>query len=358
MSTESVLGIDIGGKNIKYTVLTPEKGKYHIDGGIIHSISMKMELDHILKRLLARIPEVSCIGVTMSFPVSYRDFQKGVEKIVNSFVNSEPGAPVLLVDFQGDLWSLRDAVTAEPVRFSASNFFGSAFLASKICDNAVMIDTGSTSTDIILIKNGRPLIMGKDIEDIKRNLTGEMTWTGIMHTLVSSLTHFVPFRGRLVRVNSSSTTTNDIYNVLNYAEMGSLLRIYGMKQKEIEYYYLSVASFFGYDLSTIEPREIENASRFVSIKHMESVAESLLRVISGYNMSLQDTNFVLMGIGKDILLKKVLNLLEVPKSRVFDVADYVPSDSWTYGSALGVALHVLDHVTGEHVAISEIKEVN
>ncbi|MBU7024567.1 MAG: hypothetical protein HXS40_10420, partial [Theionarchaea archaeon] len=213
MDEGPVMGIDIGGKNVKYTVLIPEDGKYLVNSGIIPSMFMKMELEHILTQLLTHVPEdTSCVGVTMSFPVGYRDFQEGVKEVVRMLVSCPESTPVMLVDFEGNLWSLRDSLSQDPVRFSASNFFGSAFLASKVCDNSIMMDTGSTSTDIICIKKGCPVLLGRDTSNLKRNSTGEMTWTGIVHTLVSSLTHLVPLRGRLVRASPSGATANDVYN--------------------------------------------------------------------------------------------------------------------------------------------------
>lgn len=358
MDTGSFVGFDIGGKNVKYAVLTPQDDMYLVRGGIVQSMFMKMELKHILTRILAQIPEdTQCIGVCMSFPVGYRNFQEGVQKVVNIFLESDFKAPVFLVDFQGDLWSLKESVSQDPVRFSASNFFGSAFLASKICNNSVMMDTGSTSTDIIFCKNNRPVLLGSDITDMKRNITGEMTWTGIIHTLVSSLTHFVPLRGQLVRGCSSGATTNDVYNVLYYEKMEQLLQISGIQQKEREHYHLGVASLFGYDFESLREVEVEAVARFVSVKHIEAIAESLLRVLSGHKLSLKDSNYVIMGLGKDIVLKRVLNLLEVPQSHIYDISNHIPGDSWTYGSSLGAALRVLDYSKGDNVPIPLMKEV-
>lgn len=358
MNTGSLVGCDIGGKNVKYTVLTPKDGMYQVRGGIVHSMAMKMELEHILRRLIAHLPEDTlCVGVSMSFPVGYRDFREGVLKVVNILSESSARVPVVLVDFQGDVWSLEESVSQDPVRFSASNFLGSAFLASKLCSNSVMMDTGSTSTDIILTRNNHPVLLGSDVTDTKRNITGEMTWTGIIHTQVSSLTHFVPLRGQLVRGSSSGATTNDVYNVLYYEEMEKLLKMSGMQQKEREHYHLGMASLFGYDFGSIREEEVETVARFVSIKHIETIAESLLRVLSGHKLSVRGTNYVVMGLGKDILLKRVLGLLEVPKSHIYDVSDYIPGDSWMYGSSLGIALRMLDHVTGKTMALPAMKEV-
>jgi probable H4MPT-linked C1 transfer pathway protein len=358
MDEGPVVGIDIGGKNVKYTVLIPEDEKYLVNSGIIPSMFMKMELQHILTQLVTHVPEdTSCVGVTMSFPVGYRDFQEGVKEVVQILVSCSGSTPVMVVDFEGNLWSLRDSLSQDPVRFSASNFFGSAFLASKICDNSIMIDTGSTSTDIICIRKGCPVLLGRDTSNLKRNSTGEMTWTGIIHTLVSSLTHLVPLRGRLVRASPSGATTNDVYNVLSYDEMRSLLRLSKIEQKEPEHYSLGLASLFGYDLKSVESVEVETIARFVSLKHREVLAESLLQVLSGHRLPLEETDFVIMGLGKDILVRRMLGYLEIPESHIRDVQDYVQGDSWFYGSSLGVSLRILDYITKEKSEIMSIKEV-
>jgi uncharacterized hydantoinase/oxoprolinase family protein len=252
------------------------------------------------------------------------------------------------------MWPLQDVMSTNPARFAMSNFFGSAFLSSKICNNAVVMDTGSTSTDILLTADGHPVARGQDTENIRRQLTGEMTWTGIIATLISSLTQYVPLRGQLVKGSPRGGTTNDVYNILSYDEMRDLLRMYGVKQKKLDEYYLNIASLFLYDLKTIEHVEIENVARYVSVKHVETVAGFLLQVISFHNLDLKDTDFVLMGIGKDILLKKVLNVLDVPTCRIHDSADYVPGDLWAHGSSLGAALCTLDHYTKENVPLSAI----
>jgi hypothetical protein len=96
-------------------------------------------------------------------------------------------------------------------------------------------------------------------------------------------------------------------------------------------------------------------ARYVSVKHVEVVAGFLLQVLSYHKLHVKDTDFVLMGIGKDILLKKVLNLLDVDQSRIFDAADYTPGDLWAHGSSVGAALRTLDHAAGEHVPLSSIE---
>ncbi len=359
MDIKPVVGLDIGGRSVKYTVLNPTGNKYQTVGGIASSYHMELELEPIFKKIAAHIPEdVSCINAVMSYPISCRTYHKGVERIATLFKNILPEKPVFFIDHEGYMWPLHEVMSTDPARFAMSNFFGSAFFGSKVCDNAIVMDTGSTSTDILLTADNRPVTIGQDTEDIRRNLTGEMTWTGVIATLISSLTQFVPLRGQWVKGSPRGGQTNDVYNILYYREMRDLLRMYGVKQKELDEYYLDIAAYFAYDLENIEPVEIENVARYVSMKHREIVAGFLLQVVSYHKRDVTDTDFVLMGIGKDILLKKVLNLLDVDKSHIFDAADYIPGDLWAHGSSVGAALRALDQVTGESVVLSDIEGVN
>ncbi len=358
MTDGSIIGFDIGGSNIKFATLTPHKQKYLARGRIVNVPYMRIELEYTVKRLLSEVPEnISCVGVITSYPVSCGDQRKAMEELVSLFQDALPEKPVFFIDFEGRMWPLKEVMSTTPARFAMSNFFGSAFFGSKVCDNAIVMDTGSTSTDILLTADNRPVTIGQDTEDIRRNLTGEMTWTGVLFTPISSLTQFVPLRGRLVKGNPRGGQTKDVYSVLYYDEVQDLLRMYGAKQKEKDKYALDIASLFLCDLENIEPIEIENVARYVSIKHREIVAGFLLQVMSYHKRDVTDTDFVLMGIGKDILLKKVLNLLDVDKSHIFDAADYIPGDLWAHGSSVGAALRALDQVTGENIALSDIEGV-
>lgn len=356
MAKDSVIGLDIGGSNIKFTMLTPQRTGYLVSGGIVNAPYMDLELEHIVKRFLTENAEdVSCVGVITSYPVSCGDYYKGVERIVTLFSELLPETPVFFIDFESRMWPLQEVMSTNPARFAMANFLGSAYLASKIRDNAIVMDTGSTSTDILLTRDNVPVAIGKDTGNIRRNLTGEATWTGIITTLISSLTQSVPLRGRWTPGSPRGGTTNDVYNILYYDTMRDLLRMYGVKQKKIEDYYLNIASLFVFDLENIERTEIENVARYVSTKHVGTVAGFLLQVLSFHNLDLKDTDFVLMGIGKDILLKKVLTLLDVPRSQVFDSEDHVPGDFWAHGSSVGAALRTLDYTTGECVPLSALK---
>ncbi|MGC1121679.1 MAG: hydantoinase/oxoprolinase family protein, partial [Candidatus Methanofastidiosia archaeon] len=188
MKEGSVVGFDIGGTNIKSTVLTPKGNQYVASGKIVNAPYIGLELEHIVNRLIPKSKEdISCVGIITSYPVSCGDSHKGVERLVTLFKDILPATPVFFIDFEGRMWPLEDVTSTDPARFAMSNFLGSVFLGSKVCSTCVVMDTGSTSTDILRIADNHPVTIGRDTGDIRRTLTGEMTWTGIIATPISSL---------------------------------------------------------------------------------------------------------------------------------------------------------------------------
>jgi uncharacterized hydantoinase/oxoprolinase family protein len=71
------------------------------------------------------------------------------------------------------------------MKVAAANWIATAPLAAKINPNCILIDTGSTTTDIIPIKNGRECADGRS--DLERLKTGELVYSGTLRTNVAAL---------------------------------------------------------------------------------------------------------------------------------------------------------------------------
>ena len=86
-------------------------------------------------------------------------------------------------------------------------------LAAKIDPNCILIDTGSTTTDIIPIKNGQEHATGRS--DLERLKTGELVYSGTLRTNVAALVEKVPLDGTMIRVASELfAITADVQMVL------------------------------------------------------------------------------------------------------------------------------------------------
>ncbi|MFM8414765.1 MAG: hydantoinase/oxoprolinase family protein [Planctomycetota bacterium] len=78
---------------------------------------------------------------------------------------------------------------------AASNWHATARLAASLVreERAVLLDIGSTTTDIVPLRAGRPAPQARD--DAGRLLCGELVYTGVERTPVAALAPRLPHRG-------------------------------------------------------------------------------------------------------------------------------------------------------------------
>jgi probable H4MPT-linked C1 transfer pathway protein len=79
--------------------------------------------------------------------------------------------------------------------------------------DAILLDIGSTTSDLIPIEQGRPTPSGHT--DLDRLLAGELLYTGVERSPVCALVDRVPYRGRKCSVAQELfATTGDVYRIL------------------------------------------------------------------------------------------------------------------------------------------------
>lgn len=97
---------------------------------------------------------------------------------------------------------------------ASSNFLAAAVLVGKCLGDGLLIDMGSTTTDIIPVSTGRPCPRG--LNDGTRLATSELVYTGLTRSEVATVAHEVTFKGRKQRLAAG-----------NFATMADARRILG-----------------------------------------------------------------------------------------------------------------------------------
>lgn len=94
----------------------------------------------------------------------------------------------------GRIVSMADAI-AEPLTVAASNWHAVARLAASFVPEAraLLIDIGSTTTDLVPLAAGRPAPLARD--DAGRMTSGELVYTGVERTPVAAIVRGLPHRG-------------------------------------------------------------------------------------------------------------------------------------------------------------------
>ena len=83
-------------------------------------------------------------------------------------------------------------------------------VVSRICPDAIVIDTGSTTTDLIPIVSGHVAALGKT--DPERLASSELVYTGVVRTPVEAIASTLPWRGGTVGVSAEGfALSGDLY---------------------------------------------------------------------------------------------------------------------------------------------------
>jgi (4-(4-[2-(gamma-L-glutamylamino)ethyl]phenoxymethyl)furan-2-yl)methanamine synthase len=167
--------------------------------------------------LLEVAPLTQRIAVTMTGELCdcFATKADGVRHIVDaaSAAGGSREVEVYLVD--GRLVSIEQARDS-PHLAAASNWHALARFACRFVSGKVglLVDIGSTTTDVIPLVDGQPRPRGWN--DTDRLLAGELVYTGVGRTPICAITRSLPWRGQLCPVAGELfATAADAYVVLD-----------------------------------------------------------------------------------------------------------------------------------------------
>ena len=209
-------GFDIGGANIKWGDL--DGNAFEIPFPIWQS---SKQLPSVLSKIALDFPNDSRVGVTMTAELAdcFETKRDGVKFIVDSVTSSLTQFKPLFYQTSGKLCGGPDAVENWS-QTAASNWHATAsylFSAGEPHDSGFMLDIGSTTTDIIPVVNGKPVIPNQN--DFDRLSNGQLVYAGVGRTPVFGVLAELNLRGSVVTIaRENFATMADIFRWLNETE--------------------------------------------------------------------------------------------------------------------------------------------
>jgi hypothetical protein len=144
----------------------------------------------------------------------YATKAEGVRHVLDAAAPAAEGRPLIVWCIDGCFRDIPTVLT-RPALAAAANWRALAeAVASMISGRAgLLLDVGSTTTDIVAVADGRAHPQG--LTDTERLGTGELVYAGVRRTPVCALASVLPFRGRSTGVAAELfATTLDIYLTL------------------------------------------------------------------------------------------------------------------------------------------------
>jgi probable H4MPT-linked C1 transfer pathway protein len=196
----TVLGWDIGGANTKAARVELQGGRPSRPRSV--SAPLEMERDSAslvvtLRRLAADLGGgLATHAVTMTAELSqaFRTKREGVGFVLDAMAEAFPGEAVRIYSVAGRFLAPAEA-RERPLEVAAANWAATARFVGREIADCLLVDIGTTSTDIIPIAGGEPAGLGRT--DPERLLSGELVYTGALRTPVETVTRMVPLWGGL-----------------------------------------------------------------------------------------------------------------------------------------------------------------
>lgn len=187
----SWLALDIGGANLKAadgrgwarTVPFPLWRDPH---GLSAALSSLMESAPAADRI--------CLTMTGELCDCFRTKKEGVDHILASVQQVSGGREIWVYLVDGRLVRVQEARNL-PTLVAASNWHALARFACRFVAErpGLLLDIGSTTTDIIPLVGGEPRPVG--LNDTDRLLAGELIYTGVVRTPICAITDRLPWGG-------------------------------------------------------------------------------------------------------------------------------------------------------------------
>jgi len=198
--TGPILGWDVGGANIKAARIE--------EGGQCEPMILERPFPlwrepHRLPAVLAetadRLGGAAVMAVTMTAELAdcFTTKREGVAFVLDAFQTAFPGIDPWIYGVDGRFRSA-DAARQQPLEVAAANWMATAALVARSVPDALLLDVGSTTADIIPIVAGQVAALGRT--DPARLRSGELVYTGALRTPVCAIVRSVPLCGHPCRV--------------------------------------------------------------------------------------------------------------------------------------------------------------
>jgi len=216
-----VIGLDVGGANTKAVWL---------HGGERRAVSRPFEvwrdreaLERVLGGVVAdvapELPEAVALTTTAELSDAFRTKREGVEFVLDAAEAAFGDRRLLALTTAGELVSFAEART-RALDVAAANWVASALAVAAVYPDALMIDVGSTTADVVPIAAGRVVASGST--DLDRLLAGELVYTGALRTNLAAIAPRVPVRDRWCPVASELFAISaDVHLILGHLAPGA-----------------------------------------------------------------------------------------------------------------------------------------
>lgn len=295
----TTVGLDVGGAHLK--VARIEHGRPVAVTQIVCPLWQGLpHLDTALDTARIMLAGADRIAITMTGELSdlFTNRQEGVSTLVGKLDFRFGDAARFWMGRRG--FGNADAAVEHYRDVASTNFLATAAFVARHHGETMLIDMGSTTTDIIAIRDGAPAAQG--LTDADRLATSELVYTGLTRTAVMGVTTAAPFRGQTQGLcREYLATMADVRRILDELPDGlDLHATADGRGKSVEESVARLARMFGRDTDDGSSEDWRAAAAAIAEAQMQSIADGFAAVASRSGLP-ETAPIVAAGIGAGVL---------------------------------------------------------
>ncbi len=212
---QAIVGWDIGGAHVK-AALIDEEGRV-IDVAL-HPCPLWLGMQYLQKavRSIMRSFSVSrlCHALTMTGELVdlFDNRDQGVDQILRCMSELLGDDKILVYAGQRGFLMADQLSVTDYADVASMNWLASASLAARYQANGLFVDVGSTTTDLLLLRNGVVDALG--LTDYQRLVSSELVYTGIVRTAIMAVAQRAVFNGQSMGLMAEYfATMADVYRI-------------------------------------------------------------------------------------------------------------------------------------------------
>jgi (4-(4-[2-(gamma-L-glutamylamino)ethyl]phenoxymethyl)furan-2-yl)methanamine synthase len=342
-----VIGWDIGGAHLKAARVKDGRVEAAVQAATPLWLGLD-SLEHAFNALRAQLGDASLHAITMTgelcdaFP-SRREGVAGLAAIAERHL--APAASSLYGGRAGFIELGEAALHAADI--ASANWHASAALVALELRDALFIDIGSTTADLIPIVAGRVAALG--YSDAERLASGELVYTGMTRSFVMALASRAPFRGAWTALmNEYFASSADIHRILgDLPEDADKMATADGREKTVEASRARLARMIGREADEAAGPEWDGLAAWFAEAQIRATADAAFLRLSRRDVPIA-APVVAAGIGEG-LVAEVARRLRRP-CLGFSSLIAAPAEASHCAPAVAVAL-----LAGERLAAGRLK---
>jgi (4-(4-[2-(gamma-L-glutamylamino)ethyl]phenoxymethyl)furan-2-yl)methanamine synthase len=295
-----VIGWDIGGVHLK--AARAESGR------IVKAVQMAAPLRggveclaEAFNRARAALgaAELHVVTMTGELADTFPSRPEGVASLAMLAARKLNGTPVLI--YAGPAGYVRPEEAREHAGLVASaNWHAWALFVASRRPNALLIDMGSTTTDVVPVIDGN--VAARGYTDAQRLAAGELVYTGLVRSFIMACSDRVPFKGAWTSlINENFANMADVYRILgSLPAEADMMMTADNREKTREGSQARLARMVGADDTDADDRAWTALAQWLAEMQMRRVIDAVMLVDSQHLLP-PDAPVVGAGIGADVV---------------------------------------------------------